>query len=58
MLTNDQIKQFQILYKNRFGVEISGKEARENGERLIGLVRAVYQPKAVSKNHIKTEALK
>ena len=56
MLSEEQIRRFQILYKNSFGVEISGKEAQEKGERLVRLVRVVYQPPSVSKYSIKPEA--
>ncbi len=44
MLSDEQIKQFQILYKNRFGKEISREEAYERGAKLIQLVELVYKP--------------
>jgi len=44
MLSNKQIKQFQTLYKNRFGRKISKKEALEKGINLINLVRIIYRP--------------
>lgn len=44
MLTDEKITQFQILYKNRFGKEISRKEAYEMGIRLIQLVRLIRKP--------------
>jgi hypothetical protein len=31
MLSDEQIKKFQMLYKNRFGKEISREEAYEKG---------------------------
>ena len=44
MLSDEQIKQFQILYKNRFGKEISREEAYEKGAKLIRLVELIYKP--------------
>ncbi len=44
MLSDEQIKQFQILYKNRFGKEISREEAYERGAKLIRLVELIYKP--------------
>lgn len=44
MLPDEQISQFQTLYKNRFGIEIGREEACEKGAKLIQLVRFVYKP--------------
>ena len=44
MLSDKQIKQFQILYKNRFGKEISREEAYEKGAKLVRLVELIYKP--------------
>ena len=44
MLSHEQIKKFQTLYKNRFGKEISREEAYEQGAKLIRLVELVYKP--------------
>ena len=44
MLSNKQITKFQMLYKNRFGKEISRKEACKQGARLIRLFELVYNP--------------
>ena len=44
MLSDEQIKQFQILYKNRFGKEISREEAYEKGAKLLRLVELIYKP--------------
>jgi len=44
MLSDEQIKQFQILYKNRFGKEISREEAYEKGVKLVRLVELIYKP--------------
>lgn len=44
MLSTEQITQFQTLYKNRFGKEISREEASEKGAKLIRLVEIIYKP--------------
>ncbi len=44
MLSDEQITKFQALYKNRFGKEISRKEAYEQGAKLIRLVELIYKP--------------
>jgi hypothetical protein len=44
MLSDEQIIKFQILYKNRFGKEISREEAYEKGVKLIRLIELVYKP--------------
>ena len=44
MLSEEQIKQFQAIYKQRFGQDISAKEARESGEALLELLKLIYKP--------------
>ena len=44
MLSDDQVRKFQALYRNRFGKEISREEAYEKGARLIRLVELIYKP--------------
>ncbi|MFC1630053.1 hypothetical protein ACFL06_00765 [Patescibacteria group bacterium] len=44
MLSNKQIKKFQLLWKNRFGKEISQEEAYKKGIKLIRLVELTFQP--------------
>jgi hypothetical protein len=44
MLTEDQIKTYQALYKNRFGKEIGREEAIEKGTKLLRLVELIYVP--------------
>lgn len=44
MLSDEKITQFQILYKNRFGKEISREDAYEQGVKLIRLIELVYKP--------------
>ncbi|MFA5158544.1 MAG: hypothetical protein WC451_05180 [Patescibacteria group bacterium] len=44
MLSDEQIKKFQALYKNRFGKEISREEAYEQGVKLLRLIEIIYKP--------------
>ena len=44
MLSDEQIKQFQALYKNAFGKEISKEDALRKGTKLVRLFEIVYQP--------------
>ncbi len=44
MLSDEQIKQFQALYKDAFGLEISKEEALRKGTKLVRLFELVYQP--------------
>ena len=45
VLTDEKIKEFQELYKEHFGVEISKEDARENGIKLLRLISIIYRPK-------------
>jgi hypothetical protein len=44
-LSDVQIAEFQLLYKNHFGKDISKEQAVEKGEKLIRLVQIVYESK-------------
>ena len=44
MLSDEQIKKFQTIYKNSFGKEISREEAYAEGARLIRLIELIYKP--------------
>lgn len=44
MLSDEQIIKFQMLYKNRFGKEISPEEAYEKGASLMRLIELIYKP--------------
>ncbi|KKQ00898.1 MAG: hypothetical protein US07_C0005G0013 [Candidatus Levybacteria bacterium GW2011_GWB1_36_18] len=44
MLSDKQIAEYQTLYKNRYGKEISREEAFEKGVKLIRLVELIYKP--------------
>ncbi len=43
-LTQSQIREFQLLYLEKFSVELSYDEAREKGMQLLGIMRSVYKP--------------
>jgi IS4 transposase len=43
-LKKEDIKKYQELYKAKFGQEISFKKAKEDGEKLISLMKIIYQP--------------
>lgn len=44
MLSDEQISKFQILYKTRFGKEISREEALEKGIKLVRLIELICKP--------------
>lgn len=44
MIDDKHISNFLKIYKEQFGVEISKKEALEQGTKLLQLVKIVYQP--------------
>jgi len=44
MLSDEQIKTYQALYKNRFGKEISREQAYEQGVKLLRLIELIYKP--------------
>ena len=43
MLTDEQITEYQKIYKKTFGKSISKKDALEQGIKLINLVSIVYK---------------
>lgn len=45
-LADEHIKEFQVLYKKHYGVEISTAEALEKGIRLIRLMEIVLKHEA------------
>ena len=44
MISDKQIKKYQMLYKNRFGKEISREEAYVKGAKLIRLIELIFKP--------------
>ncbi len=48
ILSDEQITRFQTLYKIRFDKEISREDAREQGMKLVNLMRLIYRPMTVA----------
>lgn len=44
MLSHDAIIEFQELYQEELGTEISYEEASERAEKFLRLFKIVYQP--------------
>lgn len=44
MLSDEQVREFQAIYKNRFGKRISRKKAYEKGTKLVRLMEMIYKP--------------
>ena len=49
VLSDEQIREFQAIYKEHFGTEISKEEAYTNGLKLLQLIRILYIPPGKSK---------
>jgi allophanate hydrolase subunit 1 len=50
MLSDEQIKEFQVLYKDRFGTEISRAAACEKGIKLVRLIELICKPMTEKEN--------
>lgn len=44
ILTNEQVKKFQAIYRKSFGKEISKEAALEQGIKLVRLMEIIYKP--------------
>ena len=44
MLTESQVKKFQEIYREKFGLEISRKDAYAKGIALMRAMEIVYKP--------------
>jgi hypothetical protein len=44
MLTDEQVKKFQAIYRKRFGKEISKEAALEQGIKLVRLMEIIHRP--------------
>lgn len=42
-LSDEDIAEFQRLYKERYGIDISKEDAREQGMRLVQLTKMVCE---------------
>lgn len=52
-LSDEKIIEFQKLYKEHFGKEISKKDATEQGIKLLQLISILFRPKEISARQIK-----
>lgn len=52
-LTDEHIEEFRMLYRKRFGKDISKDEALEKGLRLIRLIEVVSRAIAHEQNQSK-----
>ncbi|MDL1953048.1 hypothetical protein FBR07_02610 [Candidatus Uhrbacteria bacterium UHB] len=43
-MSDDDIRKFQYIYRERFGKEISKQDAYEQGIKLLRLLAVVYKP--------------
>lgn len=50
VLSDENIKEFQTLYREHFGEEISVEDARENGTKLVHLISLLYRPTSQNKS--------
>jgi hypothetical protein len=59
MLSRDAITEFQELYQEELGIEISFEEASERAEKFLHLFKTVYQPIPEDwlKNHAKERGI-
>ena len=51
MLTDEQVKKFQDIYRKRFGKEISKEDALEKGIKQVRLMEIIYRP--ITENDLK-----
>ena len=50
LLSDEQLKKFQELYKTHFGKDISKEEAYDKGHKLVRLMALILQVKDVRDN--------
>lgn len=51
MISEEALKEFKVIYKKEFGVDLSDKDTLEKATKLLGLFKAVYKP--ISKDDYK-----
>lgn len=49
-LSDEKIREFQEIYKEHFGTEISKEEAHRDGLKLLRLIKILYAPADEIKN--------
>jgi len=47
VLSDNDIKKFQTIYKKKFGKEISKESAYEQGIKLLILMERIYKPMTI-----------
>lgn len=57
-LTNEQVSQFQELWKKNFGIEITKELAYEKGVKLMRLMSIIYKPMTDNELRLVQERLK
>ena len=45
MITEEQVKKYQKIYRKNFGINISRKEAYAEGIKLLQLFEIIFKPK-------------
>jgi hypothetical protein len=43
MLTDEDVREFQVLYEQEYGIQLTEKDAHARALRALTLVRVVYQ---------------
>ena len=44
MISEEALKEFKVIYKKEFGIDLSDKDALESATKLLTLMKAVYKP--------------
>ncbi len=50
MLPKQAIKEFNELYRKKFGIELNDAEANRKANKLINLYKAIYDKPSFDKN--------
>lgn len=51
-LSDEKVIEFQKLYKEHFGKDISKEDAYENGIKLLELISILYRPKPIEESEM------
>ena len=44
MISEEALKEFKLIYKKKFDIELSDKDALEKAAKLLNLMKAIYKP--------------
>lgn len=58
MLNQDQIQNFQRIYKERFGIDIDKATALRKGTKLLRLMQLVWKPMTEEQLHKTLERIR